>query len=421
MATNGPHKKQKKKGSKNDGVAVPSSSKERSKPRNCWPNLPEQLIRLIASESTFSPSDLTVDREWSLMRNITSTSVTKSWRIPSHKSTHSISAGPWLELHNIPSITNGFQRVQLHQRFELGYFSWGGRWKKPEEPSTLEFLGCTHGFLVIKSLLSPSREKEMILFDPFLRLSCFLPKWSPDVPTLLPALSSSCRFLSKEQRKRKCPIVIVLTGTSCPAFAFTRLDLHGDSDWRKINCKIVDPHCTRGRWMRFSNGIWFQDRFYALSVEGTLAVVEEDVNSDLRITKLGKQRAVPDSDLAATRRRFRECLVESEGKVVLVFLCSTRSTETVDHVEVYRLELKELAWVRARSLGGAALFLGSNSCMSVSGDKLLECKGNSVYFAASGNGGGWGVYDTESGVISSCARDFGGRTDLFHGYNNSSM
>ncbi|CAI0455212.1 unnamed protein product [Linum tenue] len=100
--------------------------------------------------------------------------------------------------------------------------------------------------------------------------------------------------------------------------------------------------------MRFGNGIWFQDRFYALSVEGTLAVVEEDVNFDLRITKLGKERVVPDSDVAATPG-FRECLVESEGKVVLVFLCSTRSMETVDHVEVYRLELKELAWVKARS------------------------------------------------------------------------
>ncbi|CAI0411471.1 unnamed protein product [Linum tenue] len=242
-------------------------------------------------------------------------------------------------------------------------------------------------------------------------MSRFLPKWCPDVPTLLPALSSSCRFLSK----KKSPIMIVLTGASCPAFAFSRLGLHGDSDWRKSDCRIVDPHCSRGRWMRFSNGIWFQDRFYALSVEGTLAVVEEDVNSDLlRITKFGKQRAVPDSDLAATRR-FRECLVESEGKVVLVFLGSARSMETVDHVEVFRLELKELAWVRARSLGGAALFLGSNTCVSVEGKKLLECKGNCVYFAASGNGGGWGVYDVESGVISSCERDFGGRTDLFQG------
>ncbi|CAI0471638.1 unnamed protein product [Linum tenue] len=147
------------------------------------------------------------------------------------------------------------------------------------------------------------------------------------------------------QRHRRARAHRVPTTTiSTIAAEFTRasIDDHLDQQWDLVSGQILCSECGRH----------------------TRCCRREDVNSDLRITKLGKQRAVPDSDLAATRRRFKECLVESEGKVVLVFLCSTRSMETVDHVEVYRLELKELAWVRARSLGGAALFLGSNSCMS---------------------------------------------------------
>lgn len=38
----------------------------------------------------------------------------------------------------------------------------------------------------------------------------------------------------------------------------------------------------------FTNGIWFKEKYYALSLQGTLAVIE-DMDSDVGIIALGKK------------------------------------------------------------------------------------------------------------------------------------
>lgn len=45
-------------------------------------------------------------------------------------------------------------------------------------------------------------------------------------------------------------------------------------------------------YMQFTNAIGFRGKFYALTLQGTLAVVEED-DSHQKITSLGTKRAIP--------------------------------------------------------------------------------------------------------------------------------
>ncbi|KAJ6905576.1 hypothetical protein NC652_023368 [Populus alba x Populus x berolinensis] len=130
--------------------------------------------------------------------------------------------------------------------------------------------------------------------------------------------------------------------------------------------------------MRFTNAIGFKGKFYALSLQGTLAVIE-NIDSHLRITALGKKRAIPsDSSL-----HFRELMVESG----------------VDSVEVYQLDVDDLTWIKMESLGDRTLFLGSNCCMSVSASKV-GCKRDCVYYTHRSGDYGWWVYDLDKATIS---------------------
>ena len=61
--------------------------------------------------------------------------------------------------------------------------------------------------------------------------------------------------------------------------------------------------------MQFTNAIGFRGKFYALTSQGTLAVIEED-DSHLKITSLGTKRAIP----SVSTRHFREHLVELKGR-----------------------------------------------------------------------------------------------------------
>ena len=149
----------------------------------------------------------------------------------------------------------------------------------------------------------------------------------------------------------------------------------------------------RGNLLRFTNGIWFKEKFYALSLQGTLAVIE-DIDSDLRITDLSKKRAVP----SVYSKRFRECLIESKGMILLIFLISKNSINIVDCAEVYLLNTAKLTWIKKESLGHRTLFLGANCCMSVSASRV-GCRGNCIYFTLN-NIDGWGVYEMESDTIS---------------------
>ncbi|KAJ9159228.1 hypothetical protein P3X46_024748 [Hevea brasiliensis] len=298
----------------------PNTPKQEPKSPKLWPDLPQQLIYLI-------------ERQPTLIRNIFSRGVTKSWRSERSKCNPN-PAPPWLQL-------------------------------TIDDQETADNQPCTFNI------------------------------WFAKDPVVYAASSSNP--VGYRYHKNKCT-VIVLTGIARPAFAFYKLRQKSEK-WIKKDSSIIDPHCSdpheRAHLLRFTNGIWFKDKFYALSLHGTLAVIE-DTDSDIRITALGKKRAVP----SVSSMHLRECLIESEGKILLVFLISRKSIKVVDDVEVYQLDTAKLTWIKKESLGGdRTLFLGANCCMSVSASRV-GCRRNCVYFTH-GEDDGWWVYEMETATINS--------------------
>ncbi|CAN0921202.1 hypothetical protein LINGRAHAP2_LOCUS32465 [Linum grandiflorum] len=222
-----------------------------------------------------------------------------------------------------------------------------------------------------------------------------LPPWESDQPFHLIRRHSSFQHR----------VLMVLTGLPVPAFAYYRIEMQYYHSWKKHDSPIVDPNGTvdtsnGGRYMSLCNGVWLRRKLYALSLQGTLAVIEEDDKDGFRVGAVGKQgRAVP----CAPFRKFRECLVESGGEVVLVFLVFKKCMERVDGVEVYRLDVGKLQWVRTQSLGGGgdrALFFGTNCCVSVDApwEVGVACRKNCVYLKAN-YFDDWSEYDMEIGTI----------------------
>lgn len=221
-----------------------------------------------------------------------------------------------------------------------------------------------------------------------------LPPWDDaNFPFKQLALSSSYSY----PYPNSCTIM-VLTGISCPAFMFYITPNGGEFEWVKQEGTIIEPHGTSQALMQFSSVIGVKGKFYALSLQGTLAVIE-DIDSQLRVTALSKSRAVP----SVTSRHFREYLVESKGEILLVFLISRKTVSVVDDVEVFRLCLDRLSLVKMKRLNDRALFVGDNCCMWVNASEV-GCKMNCIYFK-NYRVDGWWVYDMESGGILPSSQD----------------
>ncbi|CAI0452523.1 unnamed protein product [Linum tenue] len=194
-------------------------------------------------------------------------------------------------------------------------------------------------------------------------------------------------------------VVIVLTGLPLPAFAHFRSDEQGRSfAWKKQDSPIKDPNgCGADRFVTLCSGIWLRGKLYALSLQGTLVVIEQERNRGFRVGSMGEQRMVP----GVQCKHFREILVESEGEILLVFLIFRKSVESVDGVEVRRLDTQKLEWIRLQDLGGRVLFFGTNCCVSVSAGEAEELgcrRRNCVYFKQSCSAV-WSQYDMEMGTI----------------------
>lgn len=56
--------------------------------------------------------------------------------------------------------------------------------------------------------------------------------------------------------------------------------------WIKQVCDKIDPFDAKKQSMQFINIIGYEDKFYALSLQGAL-VVMEDINLNIIITKIG--------------------------------------------------------------------------------------------------------------------------------------
>lgn len=107
-----------------------------------------------------------------------------------------------------------------------------------------------------------------------------------------------------------------------------------------------------------------------MNLQGTHAVIEE-IDSSLSVTEISSSRAVP----SIISRQFKEILDDSEGEILLIFLISKRSIKKVDDVEIYRLDIPKVVWVKMESLGYRTLFVEEEYCMWINASKL-GCRRN---------------------------------------------
>ncbi|CAA0828697.1 Unknown protein [Striga hermonthica] len=161
----------------------------------------------------------------------------------------------------------------------------------------------------------------------------------------------------------------VITGLTSPAFAFcSKVEKHYLSEfcfrthyvWIMKNCMVIEPCSTTDhQYMEFTNLIGLQGKFYAISRQGSLAVIEDrDGSKDYEITRLGKNRAVP----SKACRHFREHLFLYKGGIFLVFLLSRASVDVVDDVEVFGLDESSLCWKRVEKLPDDTVFFVEDKC-----------------------------------------------------------
>ncbi|KAL0361004.1 UNVERIFIED_CONTAM: hypothetical protein Sradi_3784900 [Sesamum radiatum] len=343
-----------------------------------WPNLPHQLIGMLA-------------REPNLMQNITSFGgVIKSWRSASRKcySNDSKARAQWPQLVEITGkkctehqkISGRQHTIEISFHEEYPYCYYRRRSYKKCYPE-IYFKGYSHGNLVVMG----ENTADLYLWEPARKCYRYLPAWDPNLAFKMCTLSSS-------PGDRNGCNVLVLTGACSPAFAFFRWG-KCEKAWTIQDCTIKEPYAPSQN-MQFTNAIGFQGKFYALSLQGSLAVIE-DTDSCFRITAIGGSRAVP----SKLSRQFREYLVESCGEILLVFLISRKSIDHVEDVEVFRLDIPNLSWVKVENLGDRTLFLEDECCMGLTASKV-GCTKNCIYFSHHRIYGQWWIFNMESQSIS---------------------
>ncbi|WCJ43026.1 hypothetical protein M5689_023793 [Euphorbia peplus] len=350
-----------------------------TKKENLWPDLPQQLINLIATNS-------------SMMKDLYSKGVTKSWRTEISRKCRSNSlAPPWLDLSTVYGSGHSICHT-FNIPFKVGSFWYCCR-ERPNLATSSHFLGCSQGLLVAKVA---SDSADYSIWEAYPKSGGWwnIPSWDAEVPFLSAALSSFPLTIENRRTKKAKSIVMVLTGISRPAFLYYRI-WEGQEGWMKKDSTIVDPYCSdpsqRDHFIRFCNGIWFKEKFYALSLQGTIAVIE-DIDSELIITSIGK-RVVP----SIASMHYRECMIEFGGMVLIVFLISRNNINKVDFVEVYQFNTDELTWTKKENLGNFTVFLSVHCCVGVSA-KRVGCRTNCVYFSICFSNG-WYVYDMETCII----------------------
>ncbi|KAK4390493.1 hypothetical protein Sango_2112600 [Sesamum angolense] len=324
----------------------PSSGKKATRPPSLyiWPNLPHQLMELLA-------------RQHSLMQNITSCGgVIKAWRSASPQCCSPDGKAQRPQLVEIngrrcvehQKTVNGHRHgteISFHKEYPDCYYK--RRVYKKYYPGT-RIQGYSHGKLVVMG----STGWYLFLWEPVRGFYGDLPPWNPNLSIKMCTLSSS-------PDDRKGCNLLVLMGARCAFFRWGK----GERAWAMEDCTAKEPYAP-SQYMQFINAIGFQGKFYALSLQGSLAVIE-DVDSCFRITAIGDSRAVP----SKLSRQFRE------------------------------LDIPKLSWVKVENLGDRTLFLEDECCMGVTASKV-GCKKNCIYFSHRRVYDQWWVFDVESGSIS---------------------
>ncbi|XAR72418.1 hypothetical protein NMG60_11019045 [Bertholletia excelsa] len=256
-------------------MALKSKKGNREGARRPWPDLPKQLLTAIGKQS-------------SLMSVI------------AYGSCHSARKSLWLELSD-KSHPDGCQGNSSRNIFGIS-FQFGG------------YLVGTRTVCLSLGIAHPTTLSGIPQNVPFPFHG------DPRVPFKYVALSRSPYEPNW--------VVMVLTGINKLAFAFYRRgdNKMGEYAWIKQDCTLVDPGSASQKPIQFTNAIGFKGKFFALSLQGTLA--------------LSSSRAVPTSN----------------GEILLVFLISRRSTSVVDCVEVHKLEFSRLSGEKMETPDGWWLY-----------------------------------------------------------------
>ncbi|XP_059310783.1 uncharacterized protein LOC132062177 [Lycium ferocissimum] len=345
-----------------------------------WPNLPKQLLNFIGSQYP------------DLMQSIVFSGVTKSWRAaPKQCSANTLL--PWLEISD-----KDYYQSKTHQEhnfnisFKPGIYWWCCTNRRPWDNVWTHFHGCSHGSIVAGG---KDPANYCLLVPGPRNAGRGIPPWDATIPFKFATLSfnpsNNCKILS----------VMVLTGCSYPLFVVCPPEY--PLKWMKETSSLVDPNCSKRQLMSLTNAIGLKGKFYALSLQGTLAVIEE-IESKFQVTKLSRSRAVP----SVFSKHFTEYLIESNGEILLIFLISEQSSRKVDKVEVFKLQMDDLSWLKVDNLGDRTLFAGTKCCMSVTASQL-GCRSNCVYFNEHTTNT-WRLYEMESATIFPCFDYYGCQT-----------
>lgn len=69
---------------------------------------------------------------------------------------------------------------------------------------------------------------------------------------------------------------------------------------------------------------------------------------------------------------FKECLLESDREILLIFLISRKSVNIVDDIEVFRLDVNTFSWIKIERLGGdGGLIVACQSLQAKWGVKVI--------------------------------------------------
>ncbi|XP_060167805.1 uncharacterized protein LOC132598756 [Lycium barbarum] len=347
----------------NDRRKQKISSKEESSYVEPWQELPETLLNFLKKGRLSR-------KRGSTAQSIGSAGVSKSWRCASKKC-DSIAQSPWLELSNEPQC---YCKTQQHT-FDSSFVEGGGYW--------------WHG---------RSRPR----YDPWKHLHYNSPWFF--VTGKMIHINNVHWAIHSSQIKRSLLLSYspYCGGCSCfPPFAVYALGQNQKRMKHESSQNgIIDPNDPKKQLIQFCNAIIFEGKFYALSLQGTLAVIEE-IEHQFQVTRLSKRRAIPSS----YSKHLIEYFLESNGEILLIFLISERSNRMVNKVEVFKLQIESLSWLKLDNLRDRTLFAGINCCMSVPASQAGS-RNNCVYFTHHAIDG-WRLYEMESGCIFHCYDEAG--------------
>ncbi|GER35912.1 hypothetical protein STAS_12218 [Striga asiatica] len=230
------------------------------------------------------------------------------------------------------------------------------------------------------------RQAKLYSSDKFLWGPGCYSGWGPDYYNYNLRSDSSVHF---RRCLRSGGAELVITGLTSPAFTFPKgVDEQWVGNYRYYrryvsimkNCTVIEPFSTTDhQYMEFTNLTAHREKFYAISRQGSLAVIEySEGSTDYEITRLGKNRAVP----SKVCRHFREHFFVYKGGIFLVFLLSRASVDVVDDVEVFGLDEPSLCWKKVEKLPDDTVFFVEDKCCLGVSASLFGCKSgeNCVYF-----------------------------------------